>query len=320
MNIRQMEIFRAVMRAGSVTAAAAALNVSQPAVSAMLRHCEDQLGTRLFLRIGRRLRPTSEAEALFPGIDRLFQQIETESRIARQVLLGTRGAISIAATHSFAALAALAIPAFLAERGADLRITLHSLPNAEVVDRVVSRDVDLGLAYGPLHDREIEPERLITGQMVCVLGEDHPLAARPVVALADLGESRVISYGTHTELGRSIHAELHRLGLRTEQQIEVNSTQLALTLAAAGAGVALVDLLPNGMVPAHLVVRPLQPAIPVQGVLVFARGRPRSRLLCDFAASLLRVAASPGRAITAADRKPLTPRPTAAGRARSVQP
>jgi hypothetical protein len=81
-----------------------------------------------------------------------------------------------------------------------------------------------------------------------------------------------------------------------------------------------VDLLPNGMVPAHLVVRPLQPAIPVQGVLVFARGRPRSRLLCDFAASLLRVAASPGRAITAADRKPLTPRPTAAGRARSVQP
>jgi DNA-binding transcriptional LysR family regulator len=113
------------------------------------------------------------------------------------------------------------------------------------------------------------------------------------VALADLVASRVVSYGTHTELGRTIHAALRRLGLRTEQQIEVNSTQLALTLAAAGAGVALVDLLPNGLMPAHLVVRPLQPSIPVQGVLVFARGRPRSRLVAEFAASLLRIAATP---------------------------
>jgi len=293
MNIRQMEVFRAVMRAGSVTAAAEALHVSQPAVSTMLRHCEDQLGTRLFLRIGRRLQPTPEAEALFPGIDRLFRQIETEAGIARQVLMGTRGAISIAATHSFASLAALAIPPFLAERGADLRITLHSLPNAEVVERVRAREVDLGIAYGPLHEREVDLERLVTGHVVCVLAEDHPLAARPAIALADLVASRVVSYGTHTELGRTIHAALRRLGLRTEQQIEVNSTQLALTLAAAGAGVALVDLLPNGLVPAHLVVRRLEPAIPVQGVLVFARGRPRSRLVSDFAASLLRVAAAP---------------------------
>lgn len=292
MNIRQMEIFRAVMRAGSVTAAAEALNVSQPAVSAMLRHCEDQLGTRLFLRIGRRLHPTPEAEVLFPSIDRLFRQIEAEAQLARQVLLGTRGAISVAATHSFASLAALAIPDFLAERGADLRITLHSLPNAEVVARVLAREADIGIAYGPLQEGEIELERYVTSHVVCVVAEDHPLAGREVVSLADLVATRVVSYGTHTELGRSIHAALRRLGLRTEQQIEVNSTQLALTLAAAGTGVALVDLLPNGLIPAHLVVRPIEPRIPVQGVLVFARGRPRPRLIEDFLVSLRRVAAA----------------------------
>jgi DNA-binding transcriptional LysR family regulator len=282
MNIRQMEIFRAVMRAGSVTAAAQALNVSQPAVSAMLRHCEDQIGTKLFLRVGRRLRPTPEAAALFPEIDRLFRQIETETRIAREVLSGTRGAVSIAATHAAAPAVAQAISSFIGRRSVDLRISLQSLPSVEVVDRVLSREVDFGIAYGPILEGAIEAELFAMRRVVCAMAPDHPLAARRSLEMAELVAQRVITYGAHTALGRTIHAALGRHGGRAERQIEVNSTRLALILAESGAGVALVDLAADVTQAALLAVRPLTPRIQVRLFLVFARGRQRSRLTQDF--------------------------------------
>lgn len=277
-----MEIFRAVMRAGSVTGAAEALHVSQPAVSAMLRHCEDQIGTKLFLRIGRRLQPTPEAASLFPEIDRLFRQIEAGTRVAREVLSGTRGAVSVAATHSAAPVVAMAIPAFLADRGAELRIALQSLPSMEVVDRVISQEADFGIAYGPIRDGTIESEPFATREVVCAMAPDHPLAGRRSIDVAELAAGRVITYGAQTALGKTLHGALRRHGGRAERQIEVNSTQLALILAEAGAGVALVDLAPQAAQPARIAVRALTPRILVRLFLVFARGRQRSQLTRDF--------------------------------------
>ena len=61
MRARQLEVFTAVMRVGTVTGAAQSLNISQPALSQILLHCEDELGFKLFDREKGRLRPTAEA-------------------------------------------------------------------------------------------------------------------------------------------------------------------------------------------------------------------------------------------------------------------
>lgn len=66
MRPRQLEIFTAVMRAGTVTGAARLLNISQPALSQTLMHAEDELGFALFERVKGRLRPTPEAVELSP--------------------------------------------------------------------------------------------------------------------------------------------------------------------------------------------------------------------------------------------------------------
>lgn len=58
MNLRHIEVFNAIMQSGSVTGAAQLLNVTQPAVSNVLRHAEQQLGLKLFERIAGRLQPT----------------------------------------------------------------------------------------------------------------------------------------------------------------------------------------------------------------------------------------------------------------------
>ena len=63
MRLRHVEIFHAVFSNGSIRAAARALNVSQPSVSKMLRHAEDQLGFKLFTVVRGRTMPTDEAHA-----------------------------------------------------------------------------------------------------------------------------------------------------------------------------------------------------------------------------------------------------------------
>ena len=96
MNARQIEVFRTIMRCGTLTAAAQALNVSQPALSQLLLHAEDQLGFRLFQRLHGRLTPTPEAHQLFPEAERLYRDLEGFRRFAvdlrhgKQVYCGWR--------------------------------------------------------------------------------------------------------------------------------------------------------------------------------------------------------------------------------------
>src|SRR3546814_6538313 len=90
MNRRQMEVFHAIMQTGSVTAAARVLHVTQPAVSAVLKHCEEQLGLKLFERTGGRLQPTREAEAIFPDIAGVFGQLEEVKDLTQDLAAGRR--------------------------------------------------------------------------------------------------------------------------------------------------------------------------------------------------------------------------------------
>jgi DNA-binding transcriptional LysR family regulator len=68
MDLRQIEVLRAFMLTGTVSGAAAFLHISQPGVSKLLKHIEDQLGVQLFRRVRGRLLPTVEAEQLFATI------------------------------------------------------------------------------------------------------------------------------------------------------------------------------------------------------------------------------------------------------------
>src|SRR5258706_14255042 len=80
MTLRQLETLYAIMRAGSITAAARNLHVTQPAVSAVLKHTEQQLKMKLFERIGGRLQSPADALALIPDLEGDFWGVHSGSR------------------------------------------------------------------------------------------------------------------------------------------------------------------------------------------------------------------------------------------------
>lgn len=99
MNLRQCEVFGAIMDFGTVTAAAERLHVSQPAVSKMLAQLERELGFAVFIRDRRRLIPTPEAEALHREVRRTFLSLDYLKRVASDLRHLRQGQLVVAATH-----------------------------------------------------------------------------------------------------------------------------------------------------------------------------------------------------------------------------
>ena len=100
MNLRQLEVFRAVMVAGSTVDAASMLYVSQPAVSNAIVQLENRLGFKLFERIKGRLHPTAEAKVLLAESERVFTDFNRVHNLAQELRDGKAGALRIAASPS----------------------------------------------------------------------------------------------------------------------------------------------------------------------------------------------------------------------------
>ena len=85
MRSRHIEVFHAIYTHGSISTAARALNVSQPSLSKVLKHAEDQLGFALFRRVRGRLVPTEEAHVLYRNVADIQQHINSLRRSARNL-------------------------------------------------------------------------------------------------------------------------------------------------------------------------------------------------------------------------------------------
>ena len=98
MRLRQIEVFHAVYSSGSITGAAALLNVSQPSVSKVLAHAEQQLGYLLFDRVKGKLIPTPEAHQLFVHVKAVYKDINRLRHVATNIKTAGAGRIRVAGT------------------------------------------------------------------------------------------------------------------------------------------------------------------------------------------------------------------------------
>ena len=111
-KLRHMEVFRAVMLTGSISAAAKLLYVSQPAVSKLIQYIEGRLTYRLFERINNRLVPTAEAQVLFREVERVYQAALEVNECALSLGAGGHRKLRISCSAS---LSTVVIPIALAQ-------------------------------------------------------------------------------------------------------------------------------------------------------------------------------------------------------------
>ncbi|SEE42374.1 DNA-binding transcriptional regulator, LysR family [Rhizobiales bacterium GAS191] len=277
MRARQLEVFRTVMRAGTVTGAAKALNVSQPALSQILLHTEDELGFRLFHRIKGRLVPTPEAEELFPEADRLFDDLDNLRSLALDLKHGKVGTVRLAASAPPSlSFVPRALRSFR-EAHPGVR-TLSFVVPAEVIATMLDRgQAGLGIAMNDQPLPAIDTEVIARSELVCVMPATHELAKRDAVSMAELEGETIISYRGASLPGMLLERALAREGARLRPDIEIDVSIIALAFVQQGLGVALVDgLIPWESFPG-LAARAFLPTVSLPLCLLTSTRRPLSR-------------------------------------------
>ena len=279
MNLKQLEVFYAIMLTGSVTAAARSLNVTQPAVSNVLKHAEQQLKFKLFERKGGRLHPTPEAGDLLPDVNDIFERISTLNRVVHNMRDGKTGRLVVATSptlvHEFLPRAI----ALFRQQSPRVHIAVRSLPTALVVERVARREADMGMIYAPANDPGVDVEELITTEIACVVRKTHPLANKRYISAGDLPEEAFISLGPTTRLGMLIEHECRKADVTPPRiGIEAGSSVAACLMVSEGAGIALVDVATSisGKFD-DLAFKPFRPKVKATVQLIYPRERPRSR-------------------------------------------
>lgn len=241
MNTRQLEIFCAIMRDGSVTAAANYLSISQPAASKLLHHLEDQLGYALFQRISGRLVPTPEAELLYEDAARILREIEVLRDLAVRVGERQQGLLRLGISLS---VAWSLLPGVLADFRAahpEARIHLLTLPKQEIAESLRIGAIDLALTLSPILAPTVRTEALAQVPLVVLAPAAHPLAGRDWLGPQDLADDPLISYGSHADIGPALDEAFRLAGLTRHVAIQTASSVAAAPMVLTGLGLALVD-------------------------------------------------------------------------------
>ncbi|RWI16505.1 LysR family transcriptional regulator [Mesorhizobium sp.] len=241
LNLRQMEVFRAVMRTGSITAAARMLNVSQPSVSEILRYAEDRCGFQLFEREKGRLRPTHYADKLIDGVERVFEQVDKVNGTVEELKAERNDVLNIGCTYS---LSISLVPKILSDfdlRHPKISPRIIVERRAESVAKINSGLLDGAISF--LSDRysEMEFHTIAEKPLHLICARSHPLAQSDRVSVRDLKDERFIGYLPYLLLQKRIDALFGQHGLSVRPTLEVEQIAQAWQLVQSGRGISIVD-------------------------------------------------------------------------------
>lgn len=283
MNLRQLELLRAVIRCDTTVGAARELGLSQPAVSNAIKHLESQLGFPLFERINNRLFPTEEARALYADSEPIFSMHAALEAKVQDLRENKAGQIRIIATPPLGyGIIPTALQRFLAKRP-KVRVSFDVRRLEDVTENVETGVSELGFVLGIGDHPALLTEPVYEGRMVCVVKSGHPLAKKRAIRPADLRAEPFIALERGTKLGTTVRQAFEAVGEPFRFAVEVRYCHAACVLAASGIGVAVVDpFSPAASGKSSLVVLPFEPKTPVSAYVVRSRTRPLSRLAEEF--------------------------------------
>ncbi|MDF3822634.1 LysR substrate-binding domain-containing protein [Leptospira sp. 96542] len=243
MNLRQIEVFRATMLAGSTTDAARLLHVSQPGISRMIGHIELQLGVRLFERSKGRLRPTPEAHALHAEIEQVYHGVKRIDARARALRSGGGQTLKVLASPSLLLEVVPHVVATLAGDYPEAKIYVESQLAREMTRLLSTGEADVGLSNLPVDHAPLVSREIGGWTLSCVFPQGHHFERKASVSLSEIWQERLIAFSADTPQGRFLAQSSSAATRGARPQIEVRSGQLACALVAAGGGIAIVDSL-----------------------------------------------------------------------------
>jgi LysR family transcriptional regulator for metE and metH len=233
-----LSILREVDQKGSLTAAAAALHLTQSALSHTIKKMEHQLGTAVWKREGRNLRLTQAGKYLLGLANRLLPQLEHAELTMRQYAKGQRGTLRIGIECHPCYQWLLKVVSPYLTSWPDVDVDVKQKFQFGGIGALFGYEIDVLVTPDPLRKRGLRFEPVFDYEQVLVVGQQHRLAAQPYVLPNQLSDETLITYPVEIERLDIYNQFLLPAGCTPKKRKVIETTDIMLQMVATGRGVA----------------------------------------------------------------------------------
>lgn len=281
-NLRQVEIFKALIEHGTVSRAAEVMWISQPAASKLLMHLESDTGLKLFDRHKGRLVPTALGLRLYEEIDRIFVGLHQVESAIETVRRENQGQLAVGVIPALAdAFIQRTTMGFL-KRNPNVYCSVRPLASQWIVDSVQTRKLDVGIVSSRIDNPYLVTEHLQEQPLVCIMPLDHALAKQKVIRPEHLDGMPFISFKVDSYIGQKVAAIFAKYNVKTNIVMTADASPTLRQFVAAGLGISLVHPLFIAGIEDKVVIRPFEPATPSDLLLCYARDARNAQLISEF--------------------------------------
>lgn len=260
MELRHLRYFLTVAETLNFTRAAERLHIAQPPLSRQIRELEEELGVDLFDRRGKRILLSSAGEIFADRARRILAAADSAVIDSQRA---ARGEIGHIAVGFFEHIAYTLLPTLIREfqeRFPDVSVELRWFTAAEQANALTRGEVDIAFVRSMPSDADLKAALILEEPFVVAIAEDHPLAAKREISIADCAQMRVINYSK--SVAPDYHAIINQLcalgGFAPSPRFEVGQIYASLGLVSSGFGVALVPASVQRVHMDNVVYRPLR--------------------------------------------------------------
>lgn len=288
LSIRQLQAFREVMRTGSISEAARALNRTQPSVSAMIASLENELGLVLFKREKKRLLKTPEAQYFLGEAEAILERLGQVSKTMHEISNLQIGRLRIACMPAAASfLMPQLVARFLKDKD-NVNASLMMRTSAAIEELVATQQYDIGLVETPAANHLLMME-IIELDCVCAVRFDDPLSEKAVIEPMDLSGKPLAGLQADNPNLLETKQAFEAVGATFKQRFDLRTFQPALTLVEEGLCYCICDPITASSyfdyqtTKPQLVFKPFRPKVTLSVSIVQPAHRPASVLAAAFA-------------------------------------
>jgi LysR family hydrogen peroxide-inducible transcriptional activator len=267
MDLQQLRYLVAVADTGNFTRAAERCFVSQPSLSQQIINLEDELGHKLFHRLGRRAVPTEAGTAFIEKSRRILADVENAAReirddpeLGRRIVVGTIPTVAPYLLPPLIQRCRVEYPKLVVHVREDFRSGL--------IRGVVDGDVDIAIVSLPVKDPQLSVDPLFTERLMLVVGREHRLAKAKTVEATDLANETFILLGDSSSLTSQVqrfcgdHNFEPKIGYRCSQVTTVKA------MASLGLGISILPQVTRSGDDRDLLYRELSGRAPVREIAI----------------------------------------------------
>lgn len=241
LTLRQIEVIRAVMIAGSIAGAARLLNVAQPGVSRTMKHLEGKLGINLFIRQGGRYVPAPEARDIFNQLQEVYNKLSNLQISVLQLEQGQDVELAIGSVPSIAHVMVPKAVATFKKQFPMLLMNIELLKLEEAIDYLMLRRGEVVCISHKFDHPAIKFENLAQGTLICLAHRSHPIAKKKKVSVEDIAQHPLIGIDPKDPYGSILASIFEKKGLDYNIIIRARFGSTVMGLVRENLGIAVLD-------------------------------------------------------------------------------